>query len=177
MKRSLFEILAISISLLAPILVSAACFDDLDSAKNKSSRPHIDEAIKHVAELTEGGRRIAVLNQAASKTKGLQDLKKKISELEISTKKMLEYAAETINALNGALGASDITKEAKGHGEEALTNIKEATTNLRQTLNSANAAASAPDYNKAMENTMEGIRYAERARSLAEEGYFHIKKM
>lgn len=177
MKRSLFEILAILISLVAPILVSAACFDDLAPAENNSARPHIDEAIKHVAELTEGGRKIAVLNQEASKTKGLQDLKKKISELDIHTKKMLEHAAETINAINGAIGAPDITKEAKGHGEEALTNIKEVTTNLKQTLNSAKAAASAPDFNKAMENTMEGIRYAERARSLAEEGYFHIKKM
>lgn len=177
MKRSLFAILAILISLIAPILVSAACFDDLPPAENNSARPHIDEAIKHVAELTEEGRGIVVLNQEASKIKGLQDLKKKISELEISSKKMLEHAAETINAINEAIGASDITKEAKGHGEEALTKIKEATTNLRQTLSSANAAASAPDYNKAMGNIMEGIRYAERARSLAEEGSFHIKKM
>lgn len=177
MKRSLFEILVILISLVTPILVSAACFDDLAPAEKNSARPHIDEAIKHVAGLTEGGRRIAVLNQETSKTKGLQDLKKKISELEISTKKMLDLASETINAISGAIGASDITKEAKGHGEEALTNIKEATTNLRLTLNSTKAAASAPDYNKAMENIMEGIRYAERARSLAEEGSVHIKKM
>ncbi len=177
MKRSLLEILVILISLVAPILVSAACFDDLSPEEINSARPHIAEAIKHIAELTEGGRKISELNQEVSKTKGLQDLKKKISEIEISTKKMLEHAAETINAIKGAIGASDITKEAKGHGEEASAHINDAITNLRLTLNSIKTAASNPDYSKAMEQTMEGIRYSEKARSLAEESYFHIKKM
>ncbi len=177
MKRSMLKISAILILLITPLIASAACFDDLAPEEENKARPHIDEAVKHGAELTQGGRKISVLSQEASKTKGLQDLKKKISEIEINAKKMLEHAAETINAINGAIGAPDITKESKGHGEEALSNIKEATTNLRQTLNSTNAATSAPDFNKAMENTKEGIRYAERARYLADEGYFHIKKM
>ena len=69
MKRSLSQILAILISLLAPILVSAACFDDLSPAENNSVRPHIDEAIKHSVELIEGGKRIETLNQETSKAK------------------------------------------------------------------------------------------------------------
>lgn len=177
MKRSHFEILIILISLLVPIFVFAACFDDPASTENNNARRYIDEAIKHGAELMEGGKRIAVLNQETSKAKGLPDLKKKISEIEIHTKNMLGHAAETIKAINGALEASDITKEAKGHGEEAVSRIKEAITNLRQTLNSTKAAVLATDYGKAMGKTSEGINYAEKARSLAEEGYSHIKKM
>jgi hypothetical protein len=176
-KRSLLEILTILISLISPILVSAACFDDLDPTDNNRVRHHIDEAIKHSVELIDGGKRIATLNQETSKAKGLPDLRKKISEIEIHTRKILGHATEAINALNGALGAPDITKEAKGHGEEALAHINEAIINLRQTLNSTKAAASSSDYSKAMEQTMEGTRYAERAGSLAEEGYVSIKKM
>ncbi|HLF85632.1 MAG TPA: hypothetical protein VI584_00965 [Nitrospiria bacterium] len=177
MINSLFKIFIILISLISPILVSAACFDDLDPAENDRVRPYIDEAIKHSVELIEGGKRTTALYQEASKAKGLPDLRKKITEIEIHTRMILEHAKETINALNGALGAPDITKEAKGHGEEALARINEAITNLRQTLNSTKAAASSPDYSKTMEQTMEGTRYAERARSLAEEGYVSIKKM
>lgn len=176
-KRSLFKILTILVSLSLPTIVYAACFDDLSPMETGSARVHIDEAIEHSAGLIEGTKRIVLLNQEAAKAKGLPDLKKRIGEVEIHTKKMLGHAAETIKAINGALAASDITKEAKGHGEEALSRINEAINNIRQILNSTKAAAATSDYNRAIEQTIESIKSAEKAISLTEDGHFHIRKM
>lgn len=177
MKIPLFKISIILVSLFASTVIFAACFDDLAPMETGSARIHIDESIKHGTELMESAKKIVILDQDVAKAKELPDLKKRINEVETHIKKMLGHAAEMIKAINGAIDASDITKEAKGHGEEALSRINEAINNLRQALNSAKAAKLASDYNRAMKQTMEGTKYAEKARSLAEEGYSHIKKM